>query len=129
MTAILLAAVLMAAPAAQAPEKAPFCRGVLLKDEQGTFLLITLKVAGDPSSRARVWKAAEPLGAYFFETSEDGRTILQVGFVSNAAGADVWRLWKNITKGVYGPATVEPFALPGSWIKPNDPCFGSPVGP
>lgn len=127
MIGIVLVAALMSAPPTKAPEASAFCRGVLFKDQPGSFLLITLKIAGDAESRAKVRRAAEPLGAYFFESEEEGRTILQVGFTSNIAVAAVDRLWKSVSEGVYGRVTVEPFALPGSWINPDDPCFGSSV--
>jgi hypothetical protein len=124
---VLIAALMLASPT-KAPEKALVCRGVLLKDEQGSFLLITLKVTGDAPSRAKVRQAAERLGAYFSDrTDDEGRPILNVGFVSSTAAEDVERLWKDIEAGVYGGVTVEPFALPGSWITPDSPCFGSAV--
>jgi hypothetical protein len=125
MMTALLAAALMPVPAAEAPRKEPFCRGVLLKDEQGIFLLITLKVFGDAPSRTRVRQAAERLGGYFYEKTDDGRVILNVGFTSNIPGEDVVRLWKDLREGAYGAVTVEPFTFPGSWIKADDPCFGS----
>jgi hypothetical protein len=121
----LLAAALMPTPAAEATKKEPFCRGVLLKDEQGTFLLITLKVSGAAPSRRRVSQAAKRLGAYLYEKTDDGSPILNVGFTSNIAGEEVVRLWKDIREGVYGAVTVEPFTFPGSWIKADGPCFGS----
>lgn len=128
MIGIVLIALQVSAVPTRVPEKAPFCRGVLLKDEQGTFLLITLKVAGDATSRIKVRQAAEPLGGYSYETKDEGRTILNVGFVNNGKAEEVVSFWKNVRTGLYGAVSVEPFTFPGSWIGPDDPCFGSSVG-